>query len=273
MTARAEAFRDNVVVVTGASAGIGAELARRLADGGAWLVLAARDAGRLEEVAAECRARGGRALAVPTDVGEEAQCAALVERTVAEYGRLDTLVNNAGLSMWARFEEVTDLSVFERIMRVNYLGCVYCTHHALPHLKRARGRIVGVSSLTGRTGVPTRSAYAASKHAMAGLFDSMRIELDGTGVSVTMIYPGFVSTEIRERAIGPDGRPLGAGNSPVRESEVMTAEECARRIVDAAAVRKREVVMTARAKVGMWLKLFAPGVVDRIARDAIAKGR
>ncbi len=267
------AFRDNVVVVTGASAGIGAELARQLASGGAWLALAARDAARLEEVAADCRARGGRALAVPTDVGEEAQCGALVERTVAEYGRLDTLVNNAGLSMWARFEEITDLSIFERIMRVNYLGSVYCTHHALPHLGRSRGRIVGVSSLTGKTGVPTRSAYAASKHAMAGFFDSLRIELDGTGVSVTMIYPGFVSTEIRERAFGPDGTPLGAGNSPVREREVMTVEECARRIVAASAARKREVVMTARARVGMWLKLVAPGAVDRIARKAIAEGK
>lgn len=273
MSGRAEAFRENVVVVTGASSGIGAELARRLAEGGAWLALAARDAARLEEVAAECRARGGRALAVPTDVADEAQCAALVERTAAEYGRLDTLVNNAGLSMWARFDEVTDLSIFERIMRVNYLGSVWCTHHALPHLKRSRGRIVGVSSLTGKTGVPTRSAYAASKHAMAGFFDSLRIELEGTGVSVTMVYPGFVSTEIRERAFGPDGRPLGAGNSPVREREVMTAEECARRIVDAAAARRREVVMTARARVGQWLKLIAPGVVDRIARNAIAKGR
>ena len=267
------AFRDNVVVVTGASAGIGAELARQLAAGGAWLALAARGAARLEEVAAECRALGGKALAVPTDVGEEAQCRALVERTVAEYGRLDTLVNNAGIGMWARFDEITDLSIFERVMRVNYLGSVYCTHHALPHLKRSRGRIVGVSSLTGRTGVPTRSAYAASKHAMAGLFDTLRIELDGTGVSVTMIYPGFVATEIRERAFGPDGRPLGAGNSPVREREVMTAEECARRIVDAAAARRREVVMTARARVGMWLKLIAPGAVDRIARRAIARGR
>ena len=266
-------FRENVVVVTGASAGIGAEMARQLAEQGAWLALAARDAGRLEEVAAECRARGGRALVVPTDVGEEAQCAALVERTAAEYGRLDTLVNNAGLSMWARFEEITDLSIFDRIMRVNYLGSVYCTHHALPHLKRSRGRIVGVSSLTGKTGVPTRSAYAASKHAMAGFFDSLRIELEGTGVTVTMAYPGFVSTEIRERAFGPDGRPLGAGNSPVREREVMTVEECARLIVEAAAKRRREIVMTRRAKVGMWLKLIAPGVVDRIARKAIAQGK
>ena len=266
-------FRENVVVLTGASAGIGREMALQLAHQGAWLVLAARDAARLEEVAAECRALGARALAVPTDVADEGQCAALVRRAVEEHGRLDTLVNNAGIGMWARFDEVRDLSVFERVMRVNYLGCVYLTHHALPHLKASRGRIVGISSLTGKTGVPTRSGYAASKHAMTGFFDSLRIELEGSGVTVTMIYPGFVATEIRERAFGADGKPLGHGNSPVREKEVMSAAECARLTLDAAASRRREVVMTARAKVGMWLKLLSPALVDRIARNAIERGK
>jgi short-subunit dehydrogenase len=130
---------------------------------------------------------------------------------------------------------------------------------------------VGVSSLTGKTGVPTRSAYAASKHAMAGLFDSLRIELADTGVTVTMVYPGFVATEIRERAFGADGKPLGA--SPVRESEVMAADTCARLILEAAARRRRELVMTRRGKIGMWLKVVAPGLVDRIARRAIEEGR
>jgi short-subunit dehydrogenase len=269
----ADAFRDNVVIVTGASAGIGRELALQLAARGAHLALAARDAARLEEVAALCRARGVRAAAVPTDVGDQAQCRALVERTVAELGRVDTLVNNAGISMWARFEEVTDLSGFEAMMRVNYLGSVYCTHHALPHLKKSRGRIVGVSSLTGKTGVPTRSGYAASKHAMTGFFDSLRIELSDSGVTVTMVYPGFVATEIRERALGPDGRPLGAGNSPVREQEVMSAEECARQILEAAAARRRELIMTTRGKVGWMLKLVAPTLVDRIAKKAIEGGK
>jgi short-subunit dehydrogenase len=269
----ASAFRENVVVLTGASAGIGAEMARQLAAQGAWLALAARDPAKLEEIAAECRALGARAIAVPTDVGDEDQCRALIEAAVAEFGRVDTLVNNAGIGMWARFDEMTDLSVFERLMRVNYLGSVYCTWFALPHLKRTRGRIVGISSLTGKTGVPTRSGYAASKHAMGGFFDSLRIELADDGVSVTMIYPGFVRTEIRERAFGADGRPLGAGNSPVREAEVMSAEECARLSLEAAAKRRRELVMTARAKVGMWLKLISPAAVDRIARKAVEHGK
>lgn len=267
------AFKDNVVILTGASAGIGREIAVRLAEQGALLALAARDAAKLTEVADECRRRGARAVAIPTDVADEAQCRALVELTVAEFGRVDTLINNAGIGMWARFDEMTDLAPFEQIMRVNYLGSVYCTFHALPHLKKTRGRIVGVSSLTGRAGVPTRSGYAASKHAMAGFFDSIRIELADTGVTVTMVYPGFVATEIRERAFGADGRPLGAGNSPVREREVMTAQECARQIVNAAAARRRELVMTARGKIGQFIKLVAPGVVDRIAARAIAQGK
>jgi short-subunit dehydrogenase len=266
-------FRENVVVLTGASAGIGREMARQLAAQGAWLALAAREAGKLEETAEECRALGARAIAVPADVASQEDCAALVEAAARQYGRIDTLVNNAGIGMWARFDEVTDLSVFERIMRVNYLGSLYCTHYALPHLKRSRGRIVAIGSLTARTGVPTRSGYAASKHAMAGFFDSIRIELQESGVTVTQIHPGFVATGIRERAFGADGRPLGRGNSPVREKEVMSAEECARITLNAVAKRRREVVMTARAKFGMWLKLVSPAAVDRIARRAIEHGK
>jgi short-subunit dehydrogenase len=266
-------FRDNVVVLTGASAGIGREMALQLAAQGAALVLAARDPARLGQVADACRALGARALAVPTDVGDEAQCRALVERAVAGFGRIDTLVNNAGIGMWARFDEMTDLAPFEQIMRVNYLGSVYPTFYALPHLKQTGGRIVAVNSLTGRTGVPTRSGYAASKHAVAGFFDSIRIELEESGVTVTQVFPGFVATEIRERAFGPDGRPLGEGNSPVREREVMTAEECARQIIAAAAGRKRELIMTLRGKIGARLKLVAPRLVDRIAKKAIEQGK
>lgn len=265
------AFQDNVVVLTGASRGIGRELALRLADQGARLALSARDAAGLEEVAAECRARGGQAVVIPADVAEEPQCAALIARTVEAFGRIDTLINNAGISMWALFEEVTDLSIFEKILKVNFLGSVYCTSHALPHLRKTRGRLVAVSSLTGKTGVPTRSGYAASKHAMHGFFDTLRIELAGSGVTVTIACPDFVATEIRERAFGPDGRPLG--ESPVHESRVMTAETCARLILQGAARRERELILSGRGKLGLWLKLLAPSVVDRIARKAIAAGR
>ncbi len=267
----ASAFRDSVVLLTGASSGIGRELALQLADGGALLTLAARTEEKLEAVAAACRARGARAVAVPTDVGDEAACRRLVEACVGEHGRLDTLINNAGRTMWSLFEDLTTLRPFEEVMRVNYFGSVYCTYYALPHLKQTRGRIVGVSSLTGKTGVPTRSGYAASKHAMAGFFDTLRIELKRSGVTVTMAYPDFVATDTRHQAFGHDGEPIG--ESPVREGEIMTAGECARRILRGAARRKRELIMSGRGKLGLWLKLLAPGLIDRVALRAIERGR
>jgi short-subunit dehydrogenase len=264
-------MKDNVVIITGASKGIGAELARQLAAKGAGLALAARDREELARVVAECAARGAKAEAIVTDVTVEEDCRRLVERTVASFGRVDTLVNNAGATMWARFEDIHDMAILERIMKVNYLGAVYCTHYALPHLKAARGRLVGISSLAGRTGVPTRTGYAASKHAMMGFFDSLRIELAGSGVSVTMVCPGFVSTGIRENATGPDGKPILV--SPVKEGEVMGVEACAAMTLKAIERRQREVVMTARGRIGLFLKLVAPGLVDRIARRAIETGR
>jgi len=163
------------------------------------------------------------------------------------------------------------MSILKRIMDVNYMGAVYCTKHALPHLKDARGLIVGISSLAGRTGVPTRTGYSAAKHAMVGFFDSLRIELDGSGVGVTMIYPGFVATGIRENAIGPGGKPQAI--DPVDPRTAMSVEECARITLAAIEARKREVVMTARGKMGVWLKLIAPTVVDRMAKRVIEKGR
>ena len=264
-------FKDKVVVITGASRGIGRELAYQLAEQGAWLSLAARNGEQLATVAGECQVRGGRAIAIVTDVGEQAQCSELIQRTVDHYDRIDMLVNNAGITMWANFEDVSDISFFEQMMRVNYLGSVYCTYYALPFLKKTKGQIIGISSLAGRNGIPKRSGYAASKHAMVGFFDTLRIEIAEHGVSVTMIYPDFVATETRKRALGADGKPIG--KSPVRESEVMPAEKCAQLIIQAAAARKRELIMTWRGKVGLWIKLIAPGIVDRVAQKAIIEGR
>jgi len=263
-------FEDNVVVITGGSSGIGREIAYQLTEQRALLVLAARDAALLDAVAAECRSRGARAIGVPTDVSAEVECEALIERAVGEYGRIDTRVNNAGISMHVRFDELGSVGPIEWLMRVNYFGSVYCTHYALPHLKRSKGRIVAVASLAAKTGVPTRSAYAASKYAMAGFFDSLRVEIAPDGVSVTVIYPGFVATDIGSRAVGPGGTPLGI--RPVVKAKAMPVEECASAIISAASARRRELVMTARGKIGQWLKLIAPGAVDRIATRAIERG-
>jgi NAD(P)-dependent dehydrogenase (short-subunit alcohol dehydrogenase family) len=258
-------MKDKTVVVTGASSGIGEELAVLLAERGARVVLAARDEAALARVRQRCEQAGGRALAVPTDVSDPESCRRLMDRTLEAFGGIDVLVNNAGLTMRGRFEEVTDLSVFERLLRVNYLGAVYCTHHALASLKARRGLLVAVSSLTGKSGVPGRSGYAASKHAMQGFFDSLRIELLGTGVDVLVASPGFVATPIRTRALGPDGT---TGHSDIEEEKggrMMDARTCARFILRAMERREREWVMIPAPRVLLALKALVPGLVDRLA--------
>jgi short-subunit dehydrogenase len=265
------AFTGKSIIVTGASSGIGRALCLALAPQRPRLALAARDAARLEEVAAACRAAGAEVLVVPTDVTSQESCRDLVAAAVGAFGGLDVLVNNAGASMAARFDEVADLRLFEDLMRLNYLGCVYCTHHALPHLRKSRGLLVGMASVAGMTGVPTRTGYAATKHALFGFFDSLRIELKGTGVDVTMVAPDFVVSEIHRRSTGPDGRPLG--KSPMQESRIMTAETCAALTVRAMERRQRVAILSLRGRLGRWVRLVAPGLIDRIALKAIREGK
>jgi short-subunit dehydrogenase len=262
----------DVTIITGASDGIGAEMARQLAarhGAGAGLVLAGRSQDKLAAVAAQCHERGAQTLCVAMDVGDEAQCRALVAQAVQRFGRIDALVNNAGMSAQALFEDVTaeDLHWYETLMRVNHWGAVWCTHAALPHLQASRGRIVAVNSLAGLVGVPGRTAYSATKFAMTGFFEALRIELKAAGVSVTTAYPGVVATRIRHR--GFNARGEAAGSSGLKEDDAMSVEECARLIVEGMAARRREVVMTAKGKLGRFLKLLAPGVIEKLALAAL----
>jgi short-subunit dehydrogenase len=258
-----------IILITGASTGIGEALALALARRGARLMLAARDGTKLTQVADACTKLGTHAVAQITDVARPEDCRALIERTLKEFGGLDVLVNNAGRTMWSRFDVMTDLGIFEQLIKVNYLGAVYLTHHALDALKQSRGLIVAVASVAGFTGVPERTGYSASKHAMVGFFESLRIELDGSGVEVGIIAPDFVVSEVHKRAIGPDGKPLGV--SPMQTARIMTAEDCAAGIVRAVEKRKRLVIMSARGRLGRWVKLIAPKLIDRIAARAIRR--
>ncbi len=261
-----------VIVITGASDGIGAELARQLAalhkaDGA--LVLAARNLDLLNQVAAQCSALGARTLAVKTDVGVQADCRNLVAQAMQQFGRIDALINNAGISAQALFEEVKadDLGWYEDLMRINLWGSVWCTHAALAHIKATQGSIVAVSSLAGIVGVPGRTAYSASKFAMTGFFEALRAELKGAGVSVTTAYPGVVSTNIRYRGLNAAG--VAAGSSGLKEDQAMSVQECARLIIDGMQRREREVVMTVKGKLGRWLKLISPGTVEKMALAAL----
>ncbi|RYF41775.1 MAG: SDR family oxidoreductase [Comamonadaceae bacterium] len=262
----------NVILITGGSDGIGAEMARQLAarDGAQLaLVLAGRSQQKLDAVAAECAAHGAKTLCVAMDVAQEAQCRSLVDQALQQFGRLDVLVNNAGISAQALFDEVRadDLHWYEDLMKVNLWGAVWCTHAALPHLKAVGGRIVAVSSLAGLVGVPGRTAYSASKFAMTGFFEALRGELRGAGVSVTTAYPGVVATAIRYRGFNARGEPAGA--SGLKEDDAMPVEECARLIIAGMDARRREVVMTAKGKLGRFVKLLAPGVVEGMALAAL----
>lgn len=262
-------------ILTGASDGIGAEMARQLAQrlgAEAGLVLAARKEAQLEEVASQCRSHGSEVLVAPTDVSDPAQCRKLVERAVERFGWLDVLVNNAGVSAQALFEEVQPehLGWYEDLMRVNLWGSVWCTHAALPHLRSSRGQIVAVSSLAGLVGVPGRTAYSASKFAMTGFFEALRAELKPAGVSVTTAYPGVVATEIRYRGYNAAGQP--AGSSGLKEDDAMPVDVCARLILEGMDARQREVVMTRKGKLGRFIKLLAPGLVENMALAALKDG-
>ncbi len=262
-------FSGNVIVVTGASEGIGRALCEALAPERPRLVLAARNAERLESLAGACRAAGAETLVVPCDLESEAECRALIDRAVEHFGRLDTLVANAGRTMWARADEIRETAVFRSVMELNYFSVVWLTLAALPHLKATRGRLVPVASVAGLTGVPERSGYCASKHAVIGFFDALRIELADSGVTVTTVCPDFVVTEIHRRALDGEGRPLSA--SPMQEARIMTAAECAALMVPAIAARRRMLITSTRGKLGRLMKLIAPRLIDRIAARAIAE--
>jgi short-subunit dehydrogenase len=257
------------VVLTGASDGIGAELARQLAAPGVSLALAARNTTRLAEVGKECEAKGAVAVAIGCDVSIEDECRRLIDEASRALGGIDVLVNNAGVSGHALLEEVTDFGWYEQMMRVNFFGTLWCTRYALEHLKRSKGLVLGVCSLAGKHGIPGRTAYSPSKSAQAAFLEALRIELLGTGVDVTVVYPGVVLTDIRVHGYGPDGKP--AGKSGLHEKDAMTVEECARQIIGAMKARKRELIMTAQGKVGQWVKLIAPGLVDRMALRALKR--
>jgi short-subunit dehydrogenase len=266
-------FQDNVVIITGASNGIGRELAFQLARQGARLVLAARDKDHLEITAEGCRKAGSKALIVPMDVSRSEQCQLLIQRSLQEYGRLDTLINNAGTSLTANLEDYPDPTSLEQLVKINYLGSAYCTYYALPYLKQSRGRIAAVCSMAGVTGLPGLSGYAASKHAMSGFFESIRIELRPSGVSVTIVYPASVASHLENNStkiVSSPGQHTLSGTPP---RGMMPVETCARLTLEAIARRRRNLYMAPGGKAVLWIKLIAPGLLDRIARSEVEQDR
>lgn len=261
-----------VIIITGASDGIGAEMALQLArmhKNDVALVLAARSIDKLNIVEQNCISLGAQTMVYALDISDEAACYDLIAQTVQRFGKIDILVNNAGMSAHALLADVQDLTWYRQLININLWGSAWCTHAALPYLKQSRGRIVAVSSHAGIFGVPGRSAYSASKFAMVGFFECLRIELKTDGVSVTLAYPGVVDTHIRETGYNSQGQALGV--SSLKEDNAMSVEECARLIINGMNRRQREVVMTFKARVGRYLKLLIPSLVERMAQAAVAK--
>jgi short-subunit dehydrogenase len=258
---KSSTFQDQVVIVTGASAGIGRSLALMLAGQCARVVIAARRPERLEQIAETCRMFCGEVMVVPTDVSDEAQCKALVDKTIARYGKLDMLINNAGLAASALFDEFPNLCLFNHTMDINFYGAVYCTYYALPHLKKSRGRIVAISSLGGKTAIPYNTAYCSSKYALHGFYDSLRMELRPQGVSCTVVCPYWVATEFHESQLNKEGVPRGERGRAYYTKRTLTADQCAKIVLDAAEKRRREVLLGPGALVS-WLKVLSPGLLD-----------
>src|SRR5512133_1639710 len=214
-------FKDKVVVVTGASSGIGKAIAREFALNGSKVVLAARSEEKLAAITKELNALNCETFHIKTDVSIEADCRNLIEKTVEKFGTVDILINNAGISMRASFNDV-EMSVLHRLMNVNFWGTVYCTKYALPYLIRGKGSLVGVSSVAGFHGLPGRTGYSASKFAMHGFLETVRIENLKNGLHVMIIAPGFTSTDIRRNALTANGSKQG--ESPLDEHKLMPPE-------------------------------------------------
>jgi short-subunit dehydrogenase len=255
-------------LLTGASSGIGRATAIELAKQGAVLFLTARDQARLEQTRAACVEAGSPAVHVLTaDVSQPSECKRLVEAAVRELGGLDVLINNAGSIVWGPFREISDPALIAWQTDTNYSSVVYTTHYALPHLIASKGRLAGVSSIAGLISIPNEALYCGTKHAIYGFLDSLRVELRGTGVSVSVLAPDVIATDILGTAMTPEGARYG---KRFARSEYMSAEKCAQIFVHGLARRKRLIMTTFRSHFAVFARQFAPWIVDYMTTRAIA---
>jgi dehydrogenase/reductase SDR family protein 7B len=257
-------FRDKVVLITGGSSGIGRVAALRFAAYGAKVSVVARGAEALDAVVREIAFLGGEATAIPGDVSNPEECRLAVEKTVARFGRLDIVICSAGLSMRTFFEG-SDLAAMEAVMRVNFFGTLYITHYALPHVKQSRGSLVALSSLTGVRGIPSYSIYGASKYAVEGLYESLRLELRRDGVHVGVFAPGFVDTPLRTKVLGKEGRAWSKPPDP--PFRIWSVEKCVSNMVRLIAWRRGHCTLPWYMGILFWLD----DIVGRAVGNAVLK--
>ena len=261
-------MKDKVIIITGATSGIGKALAYECASRGAWLTISARNNEKLMEISEDLLRTGIRVLPVKADVSVEEDCRELIRKTVDQYGRVDVLINNAGITMRALFEDV-DLDVLRKLMGTNFWGTVYCSKFALPYLLISKGSLVGVSSVAGYKGLPGRTGYSSSKFAIQGLLEVIRIENRKKGLHVLIAAPGFTTSNIRNVALSKDGSQQG--ETPLDESKLMPAETVARKIADAIDKRQRTLILTTLGKMTVLLNKFLPSFIDKMVYNHMAK--
>jgi len=267
----ADPFAEKSIIITGASSGLGAEIALEFARRGARLTLFSPEADKQHEVADQCHQLGAKAVAVIGDVTVADDCRRLSEECVMAYGTIDYLIANAGISMWTSFEEVEDLEIFRRLTDINYLGAVNCIYHTLPQLKSSRGMIVAVTSIQAKIGVPQHTGYVASKHALQGFCDSLRLELKGTGVDILTVLPHWITgTDLRKKAVGKDGNELGASSRKHSKDAIPVGDAC-KAIIKAMAKRQQELIMPPKLKALLWLNLISPRAADAVITKAMSR--
>ncbi|MBR5585782.1 MAG: SDR family oxidoreductase [Alistipes sp.] len=254
-------LKDKRIVITGASSGIGEAMAREYAKMGAKVVMAARRSEELERIAADIRNAGGSVAFAACDVTKEEECKHLMEVAVEAFGGIDVLICNAGLSMRALFDDC-DLKVLHRLMDVNFWGTVNCTKYALKWLQQSKGSLVGISSVAGIHGLPGRTGYSASKYAMTGFLDTIRIENLKKGLHVMTACPGFTASNVRFSALTADGTQQG--ETPRDEAKMMTPEEVAHIVAKGIQRRKRLCLMEWEGRGTHLLKKFFPALVDKL---------
>jgi short-subunit dehydrogenase len=262
-------LNNKVIIITGASSGIGKALAYEMAGRGAKLVLGARQYVTLCEITQDLEKQFNiKALAVQSDVSIEEDCAFLIKQTILTFGKIDILINNAGISMRALFNDL-DLQVLKKLMDVNFWGTVYCTKYAMPEILKTKGSIVGVSSIAGYKGLPGRTGYSASKFAMNGFLDALRVENLKTGVHVMTACPGFTASNIRNTALNKVAQQQG--ESSLDEEKMMTADEVAKIIADGIQSRARTLIMTGQGKLTVTLSKLLPALLDKLVYNVFAK--
>lgn len=261
-------MENKVVIITGGTSGIGKALAIEFGSKGSKILITGRNTQELDKTVLELMKQGISIHGFEADVSIEGDNKKMTEAAIQSYGRIDVLINNAGISMRSLFEDV-DLDVVKKVMDINFYGVLYATKYCLPEIKRNKGSVVGISSIAGYRGLPGRTGYCASKFALNGFLEVLRTELLKTGVHVLTACPGFTASNIRKRSLTKDG--TSQGESPRNEEKMMTAEECARHIYNAVKNRKRTLILTTQGKLAVFLNKWLPGIADKLVYNVMAK--